>query len=378
MLGELTFQEFENVRSLFKGFDYSLSIRAVLDGGNPGRIFVDDSVNPRLALALTIEGYLLAGDPSDPELRESMRQFFQDSIFTGQVYLDDNETLSLALHPPEWADYLPKLIPTHEVEALPRYHYLCTELDYAWRDHLSKGYNVHQIDRTLLDDNLRDDPDGLIDIEIIRIAWGSVDNFLERGAGFVVKYGSAIVARCTADCRSGDQIDIGVETSPIHRRKGLASIVVAATLEYCFQKGYRKIGWHCNTSNLGSWKTAEKVGFKRQGEYAYYYYMIDPIDHLAELGWHYYQLGDHEKTRQYYERVFAARGENPDYYYYLAASVWAEIENADKATQYLFEAVERGWSNLEHIKNDKDFRFLHGTPTWEAILKHIERNEKSA
>ncbi|MBN1454266.1 MAG: GNAT family N-acetyltransferase [Anaerolineales bacterium] len=378
MLQELDFQEFENVHSLFNGFNYSLSIRAVLDGGNPGRIFVDDPGHPRLAFALTIEGYLLAGEYSDPDLRESMRQFFQDSIFTGQVYLDSDESITLAVHPQEWADYLPELIPTHEVEALPRYRYLCTELDYAWREHLPDGYTVHRMDRFFLDDDLRDDPDDLIDPRMIKIAWDSLDNFLAHGAGFYITHGGAIVSSCTADCRCGDQIDIGAETSPAHRHQGLATIVTAATVEYCFQKGYRRVGWHCNTINVGSWKTAEKVGFKRQGEYTYYYYMRDPLDHLAELGWHYYQLGDHEKTRQYYERLFAARTENPDYYYYLAASVWGEIKNAEKATRYLLAAVERGWSNLAHLKNDEDFRFLHGTPIWESILERIEQNEKNS
>ena len=221
MLRELKFEEYQNVRSLFDGFGYSLSIRAVLDGGNPGRIFADDPLHPRLAFALTIEGYLLAGDPSDPALRETMRQFFRDSIFTGQVYLDDDETLTLAVYPPEWADYLPELVPTHEVETSPRYHYLCIALDDPWRDHLPDGYTVRQMDRIFLDDNLRNDPDELIDPEMIRIAWGDVDNFLENGAGFYVTDGSAVVARCSADCSSGDQIDIGVETSPSHRRKGL-------------------------------------------------------------------------------------------------------------------------------------------------------------
>lgn len=378
MLQELKSQEFENIRFQFDGFDYSLSIHAVLDGSNPGRIFVDDRWHPRLALALTIEGYLLAGEHSDPALRESLHRFFQDSLFTGEVYLDSNESITLAVHPQEWAEHLPELVPTHEAEALPRYHYLCTELDYAWRDHISDGYTVHRMDRFILENDLRDDPDNLINPELIQIAWGRVDNFLEHGAGFYITHAGTIVSRCSADCRSGDQIDIGAETSPGHRRQGLAAIVTAATVEYCFQKGYRKVGWHCNAINLGSWKTAEKVGFKRQREYTYYYYMRNPIDHLAELGWHYYQLGDHEKTRQYYESLFATRKENPDYYYYLAASVWGEVKNTEKATQYLLAAAERGWSDLEHVKNDEDFQFLHKTPAWEPILERIEQNKKNS
>ena len=61
MLQELKSNEFEKARSLFQGFDYSLSIHAAIEGNNPGRIFVDDVYQPRTALALTIEGYLLAG-----------------------------------------------------------------------------------------------------------------------------------------------------------------------------------------------------------------------------------------------------------------------------------------------------------------------------
>jgi len=61
MLQELRSNEFERVRFLFHGFDYSLSIYAAIEGNNPGRIFVDDAHDPRTALALTVEGYLLAG-----------------------------------------------------------------------------------------------------------------------------------------------------------------------------------------------------------------------------------------------------------------------------------------------------------------------------
>jgi len=50
---------------LFAGFDYSLSLQAAIDGTSPGRIFVDDVSSPRTGLALTVEGYLLAGEHDD-------------------------------------------------------------------------------------------------------------------------------------------------------------------------------------------------------------------------------------------------------------------------------------------------------------------------
>lgn len=378
MLQELEFQEFEKARPLFAGFDYSLSIRSVLDGYNPGRIFVDDPLVPHLAFALTIEGYLLAGDSHDSACVEAVRQFFHDSIFTGKIFLDDDTNMPMAVHPQSWESKLPEVIPTHEVEKNPRYHYLCSQVQRDWRADLPEGYSVRRYDRSILSDSTIHDPGQLIDFERIQIGWGSLENFLDEGVGMCITHDNNIVSWCSSDCKTNDQIDIGIVTHPAHRRRGLATAAVAATVEHCLANGFQRVGWHCNAINTASWKTAEKVGFIRNREYAYYFYIFDPVDHLAELGWNFYQLGEHEKTRQYYERVFAARAENPNYYYYLAASAWGEIGNTSKAAQYLLAAAERGWSALEHTQNDPDFQALHGMPEWQVILKRIEQNTHAA
>jgi tetratricopeptide (TPR) repeat protein len=102
--------------------------------------------------------------------------------------------------------------------------------------------------------------------------------------------------------------------------------------------------------------------------------MFDPIDHLAERGWYFFQRGDHEKTRQYYERVFAARQDNPDYYYLLAAVAWAEAGNADKALAYLSAAAQRGSAEHEYIQRVPALSLLHDAAEWPAILKQMEQN----
>ena len=74
-----------------------------------------------------------------------------------------------------------------------------------------------------------------------------------------------------------DAIDVGIITHPAHRRRGLAAVAVATTVEHCLSHGFSTVGWHCNADNVGSWKTAEKVGFERNREYAYYYYILITI-----------------------------------------------------------------------------------------------------
>ncbi len=371
MLVELKAQEFEKARWLFQGLDYSLSIRATIEGNNPGRIFVDDVLHPHTAFALTVEGYLLAGDCDNPVTLQALQRFLQEKIFTGEVYVGGDESMCLAVHPETWEARLPGLIPTHEVEKLERYHYLCRELAFGWRSNLPEGYRVRRMDRSLLTDPNVVVPDQIADWVTIEDCWGTVDNFLARGIGFCVLQGNQVVSRCLADCMVGEQIDVGIITHSAHRRKGLAAIAAAATVEHCLGHGFSAVGWHCDADNIGSWRTAEKVGFKRNREYIYYYYMYDPIDHLAELGWYYFKRGEREKTVRYYEQVFSQRSDNPDYYYHLAALAWAGLGNKESALKYLSEAADRGWRHVEWTKQHKEFTILHDLPEWEMVLRRM-------
>ena len=372
MFQELKPDEFERARSLFSGFDYSLSIHAAIEGNNPGRIFVEDPLHPRTGLALTVEGYLLAGDHGNLETFATLRQLFKDRIFTGEVFVNGDWSLSLAVHPDSWEARLPDLIPSYEVIKLERYHYICRSVKYDWRSNLPAGYTVRRVDQALLDDPQVVFPAAMDEWMSIEEMWWSKENFLAKAISFVVLYAGEVVAWCTPDCVAGDRMDVGIITHRPYRRQGLGTIAVAATVEHCLNSGFSAVGWHCNANNVASWKTAEKVGFERARPYAYYYYMYDPVDHLAELGWFNYQRGEYAKTVQYLEQVFALRDENPSEYYHEAASAWAWLGDKEQALKYLHMAVDRGWSHIEWTKQQPEFKILHGLPEWETVLSKGE------
>lgn len=372
MFQELDPGQFEDVRSLFQGFDYSLSIQAAIKGNNPGRIFVNDVQDPRTALALTVEGYLLAGESEDPEILSGLQDLFKEKIFTGDVYVNGDWSMSLAIHPQSWEARLPALIPTHEIEKSERYHYLCRELKYDWRENLPAGYSVRRVDKDFVNDSQIQFSGPLVDWMDFEEIWWTKENFISKGISFAVLHENEVAAWCTPDCVAGDRIDIGIMTHPAHRLQGLAVAAVAATVEESLKQGYSAVGWHCNADNIGSRKTAEKVGFELNRKYLYYYYVYDPLDHLAELGWFYYRRGEYDKTVKYYEQVFSQRDENPDYYHHLVASAWALLENQEKALKYLEDAVRAGWSNVEWTKAQEEFEILHNTPAWRAVLAQME------
>jgi RimJ/RimL family protein N-acetyltransferase len=362
-------EEFYIVGDMLRPFDYSLSIRAAIEGYNPARMLVDDLANPRTVLALTGEGTFLAGDDRDPTTIANLHLLFEQ-IFTGSFFPSAEWCITLSVYPPTWEYKLPELIPTHEPDRLLRYHYQCRQMEYDYYNYLLEGYSVHQIDR-----GLTDRYSGVLDEWLdVEGSWGTVDNFLAKGIGFWVLHNNQLVARCTADCAVGDQIEVGVATDPAHRRKGLAAAATAATVEWCLESGYTTVGWHCEHDNYGSWRTAEKVGFQREREYPAFFYIFDTTDNLAQLGWSCYKRGEYARTTEYYEQVFGSRKEHPDYYYICAAGAWGALQNPEKALEYLQLAAENGWAAYEYTCQEELFECLHGMPEWYEVLARINEN----
>ena len=386
MLTELRADQYERARALFNGMDHSLSIHALIEGNNPGRLFVDDADQPRTALAITVEGYLLAGDDGNPATNEGLRRLFEEQVFTGKVFVGADSCMVLAIEPNSWEARLPEIIPTHPADKLPRYLYLCKEVKLDWRAQVPEEYSVRRIDRELVEDPSLAFTDAVEEWIPLGQGWGGVGSFLENGVGFCVVHGNEIVSRCMADCwagsradcrasnRAGSRIDVGIITDPAHRRRGLASIVAAATAEYCLSHGFSVVGWHCDYDNPGSWKTAEKAGFERASEYFYYYYIYELADQLSQLGWSCFKRGEYRETAEYYEQVFALREEHPNYYYNCAAEAWGALGNGEMALKYVTLAAEKGWAAFEHTRQVERLHLLHGTPEWEQVLARIEQN----
>jgi RimJ/RimL family protein N-acetyltransferase len=62
--------------------------------------------------------------------------------------------------------------------------------------------------------------------------------------------------------RIGDnKIDIGIETMPDYRMKGLAESIAYVMIKYCIDNGFEP-NWGCNASNIGSIRIAQNLGFE--------------------------------------------------------------------------------------------------------------------
>ena len=269
MVHELRPSEYESVRSLFQPLRFHLSSAAVLDGNNPGQVFVDDPDGPQSAFMLSPEGGYLAGDPDN---RSFVRALHRAIVVEG-VLGEEVHVLSLVVHPARWRGQLSTLLDPHTPSEMRRRHYVCRRVRYDWRARLPDGCMVRRIDRRLLDMDELSVPDHVTGWMVNN--WGSAERFLEGGFGFVTLCAGEVASWSLTDCVSGDGCEIGIRTAPAHRRRGLATLTAAAAVEHALAHGFAMVGWHCPEENRGSIGTAEKVGFLRERDYVAYYAMLD-------------------------------------------------------------------------------------------------------
>jgi len=266
---ELDPKDYESVQSLFEPLRYHLASAAVLDGNNPGRVFVDDVERPRSAFMLSPEGCYLAGDADDRAFNHALNRKIVHERALGETV----RVLFLVVHPQSWRNRLPAILDPLSAVEVERRHYVCEEVRCDWRAVLPDGYAVRRIDRSVLDDARLTVPDHVTGW--MRSNWGTIDRFMERGFGFATVHEDELVSWSLTDCVSGESCEIGIRTVPAHRRRGLATATAAAAVEHALSHGFTMVGWHCPEENLGSIGTAEKVGFRLERAYNAYYTRLD-------------------------------------------------------------------------------------------------------
>ena len=97
-------------------------------------------------------------------------------------------------------------------------------------------------------------------------SWSDAGAFLRHGKGYCILHGETPAAWAFSAAVSSEEIDIGVETSPEYRNRGLATLAAAQMLRYCIRIGKKPV-WACDAANTGSQKLAGKLGFLQSTDY---------------------------------------------------------------------------------------------------------------
>ncbi|MCB9455603.1 MAG: hypothetical protein H6671_06420 [Anaerolineaceae bacterium] len=146
---------------------------------------------------------------------------------------------------------------------------------------------------------------------------------------------------------------------------------------YAFTQGYHAVGWHCNTENTGSRRTALHVGFVHERDYVNHFCVRNEAVHWAEAGRLQEMRGDYRAAADFYIRA-ASITEQPDWGCYIpfyAACALARLGEYAAAWDWLRQAVEQGLDDIASLQASEALSPLKGAERWAVLLQSIEQKK---
>lgn len=238
--------------SMFK--DMNCTILLSYLQGHMGTAWVDDLENPTIAQVQVGIFIFYGGNPHSKAADELLHNLPEHSL----VIVNDDE----------WK----KRIETMHKDSINKFHRYEFKKNPEHLDHnhllnvlstLPEDYELKRIDETLAKDPSLHEVS-----EDFTSQFDSIDDFLNRGVGFCILNDGKVVCGAASYSIYDNGIEIEVGTHPKHRRKGLATIVSAALILDCLDKGLYP-SW--DGANLSSVALAEKLGYVLEKPYDTYY-----------------------------------------------------------------------------------------------------------
>src|SRR6218665_606625 len=239
----------------------TLFAEAVIEHKIDGKIFVDTTDNPKTFYIVHPYGMtLLLGDSGNAAFNDRFREYALNS----DRNRDKHEWMQA--FPADWDTVLPGLFSDalitsskNKEQQLTNIIELNTRVNFEFNsEHFLRSRKpVADNDiRILRTDRhaFREMPGSVLP----SCFWETEDDFLNNGVGFSVYYKNQLASTAYSACINKTQLELGIETVPEFRGKGLAQYACQSLIDYCIQHNYEPV-WACRLENTGSCKLAQKL-----------------------------------------------------------------------------------------------------------------------
>lgn len=364
--------QYNRVRPIFQAMHYNLAVQAILDGSVPAAIYVDDPTQPQVALTQNKQRYYLAGTPENQEFNDHLRRRLAG---TGSVHLNESaDDLFILYYEPadDWEETLDALLRDMNPIRFEREYYTIQTAGYAGHPTstpLPKGFSLRYVDQDLL---AQEDLENLDDLlEELCSERQSVQDFLDRSFGFCLLHSDEVAGWCLSEYNAAGRCEVGIATFEPYRRRGLATIIASALLEYAPSQGISHVGWHCYASNVASAATARKVGFEKTVAYPVRFAYLDETINLAVHGNVAFQRQQYAQALARYQEAICS-GDAPVWAYWNAACASALLCQRTAALGYLDQALNQGFDDLERLLTSEHLTSLHEMEEWKALIQRLK------
>jgi RimJ/RimL family protein N-acetyltransferase len=246
---------------------------AVMAGRNPGWVFINDEHSPRAALvwASGTEGFYLVGDPSCAVFVDGLRELFDSvldarlrSLGVGWCEVGGDEG---------WDPVIKGVLANRTVST-------SCQLVYTLEHSPSvDGEEPHDVRHREVVEMRREAVEGLTGRGAGFVArkldrfWGDRESFYAGGIGYMYVLEGEAVSVCFSGFVTEATHAIDIETEEAYRERGFAESVGRAFVARGLGRGLR-LHWDCMGDNVASFRLAERLGFKRVGQYTLFSYRL--------------------------------------------------------------------------------------------------------
>lgn len=369
MFIKLKSNDYYKVAKLFNR-NFSLEIASIIKK-KCGQIFVDNELNPQTACIFNnYHNFYIAGKTNNPSYNNDFSNHLLNSI---SPTMRKSNCLDFYIHYGdlnEWSELLENILKKHHVNKINWRYYVYNKMKTDLNIELPSGYILKKIDAELLK---QADLKNINKINTwLSETWLNQQDFLLNGFGFCIINDNCIVSWCLADFVIKNKCEIGIETDEDYRQKGFATKTLLACVKYCLSIGINYIGWRCLESNIGSQKTAEKVGFRLAKNYSVIFGWYNRFDNYLVHAYSYYCKQNYLQASLLYEKAFElmalnkeevhisqiCNSKNKFWFYFNAARVYAQLGNIEASVSKLKLSFKMGLSKNMFIK-EKSFKVLN-------------------
>lgn len=271
MLYELTKRDFRRI-SFMVDKHTNLEAQAVINGNNPGWVFVEDPDDPSSALVWSqgIEGFYLMGSNANPRFNSVLLPYIDTELLPRMKDKQYTKFEVSGTHK-KWDATIEKLFKGRDLKSFVQRVYTYTLKAPPQSKPLPKGFAIVPVDKKLLSSSLEN---STYVVEELEKCWHSIRVFLHDGFAYCVINNDAIASICYVSFVSGKTYAVGVETFAGYKQQGFASAVAAECVMRALKEKVIPY-WDCSVVNTGSVKTAEGLGFTKQWEYNCFAYKLD-------------------------------------------------------------------------------------------------------
>jgi RimJ/RimL family protein N-acetyltransferase len=228
-------------------FAYSL-INQVIEGD----IFVDNIINPRLAVLKTDSNLIFITGEQSNELEKMVIDFLRAQ----------EKRYVLSVGHQNWAKTFSECkYLNHKI--LDRIAYKLDIRQFRPEINLKHGMVIKRINKEniFLSSEFNED--------FYQRFWGSTENFLNNSFGFYLFFNNQLVCTCTSIFTGGNITEIAIHTEDSFRGKGFGCLLAQYYLSFCKKLNITP-RWDCYYNNYGSQKLAIKLGFTEHCKYSFY------------------------------------------------------------------------------------------------------------